>query len=147
MKKDVTIMSIIEDNRINGLLAELIAILDFKKNGYKIERTGIGSDFIVFKDGERDNQMYIEVKYNGAELSPLQLKQRRLLKKNGKVYFLYILRGWPQGRWVSRGTREMKRTPRVLRFRRPGPTSDTYNDSIQWLGYSKKTHEILEIGF
>ena len=30
----------------------------------------------------------------------------------------------------------MKRTPRVLRFRRPGPTSDTYNDSIQWLGYS-----------
>ena len=30
----------------------------------------------------------------------------------------------------------MKRTPRVLRFRRPGPTSDTYNDSIQWLEYS-----------
>ena len=82
-------MSIIEDNRINGLLSELIAILDFKKDGYEIERTGIGSDFIVFKDGERDNQMYIEVKYNGAELSPLQLKQRRLLKKNGKAYFVY----------------------------------------------------------
>ena len=29
-------MSIIEDNRINGLLSELIAILDFKKDGYKI---------------------------------------------------------------------------------------------------------------
>lgn len=82
-------MSVIEDNRINGLLAELIAILDFKKNGYKIERTGIGSDFIVFKDGERDKQMYVEVKYNGAELSSLQLKQKFLLKKNGKAYFLY----------------------------------------------------------
>ena len=82
-------MSVIEDNRINGLLAEVIAILDFKKNGYKIERTGIGSDFIVFKDGERDKQMYVVVKYNGAELSPLQLKQKFLLKKTGGGYFLY----------------------------------------------------------
>ena len=82
-------MSVIEDNRINGLLAEVIAILDFKKNGFKIERTGIGSDFIVYKEGEKDNQMHVEVKYNGAELSPLQLKQRRLLKKNGKAYFVY----------------------------------------------------------
>ena len=82
-------MSVIEDNRINGLLAEIVAILDFKKNGYKIEMTGIGSDFIVFKDGERDKQMYVEVKYNGAELSPLQLKQKFLLKKTGGGYFLY----------------------------------------------------------
>ena len=28
-------MSVIEDNRINGLLAELVAMLDFKKNGYE----------------------------------------------------------------------------------------------------------------
>ena len=82
-------MSVIEDNRINGLLAEIVAMLDFKKNGYKIERTGIGSDFIVFKEGERYNQIYVEVKYNGAELSPLQRKQKFLLKKNGTAHFVY----------------------------------------------------------
>ena len=82
-------MSVIEDNRINGLLAELVAMLDFKKNGYKIERTGIGSDFIVFKEGERYNQIYVEVKYNGAELSPLQRKQKFLLKKRGESHFVY----------------------------------------------------------
>ena len=82
-------MSVIEDNRINGLLAEIVAILDFKKNGYKIVRTGIGSDFIVFKEGEKDSQMYVEVKYNGAELSPLQIKQKFLLKKSGTAHFVY----------------------------------------------------------
>ena len=82
-------MSVIEDNRINGLLAEVIAILDFKKNGFKIERTGIGSDFIVYKEGEKDNQMHVEVKYNGAELSRLQLRQKFLLKKTGQAHFVY----------------------------------------------------------
>ena len=82
-------MSVIEDNRINGLLAEIVAILDFKKDGYKIERTGIGSDFIVFKEGEKDAKMYVEVKYNGAELSRLQLRQKFLLKKAGGTYFVY----------------------------------------------------------
>ena len=82
-------MSVIEDNRINGLLAEITAILDFKKNGYKIKRTGIGSDFIVYKEEEKDDQMYVEVKYNGAELSHLQLRQKFLLKKTGQEYFVY----------------------------------------------------------
>ena len=82
-------MSVIEDNRINGLLAEIVAILDFKKNGYKIERTGIGSDFVAYKEGEKDSQMYVEVKYNGAELSPLQIKQKFLLKRNGTAHFVY----------------------------------------------------------
>ena len=82
-------MSIIEDNRINGLLAEIVAILDFKKNGYKIEGTGIGSDFVAYKEGEKDSQMYVEVKYNGAELSPLQTKQKFLLKRNGTAHFVY----------------------------------------------------------
>ena len=82
-------MSVIEDNRINGLLAEIVAILDFKKNGFKIERTGIGSDFIVYKEGEKDDQMYVEVKYNGAELSRLQLRQKFLLKKTGQAHFVY----------------------------------------------------------
>ena len=82
-------MSIIEDNRINGLLAEIVAILDFKKNGYKIERTGIGSDFVAYKEGEKDSQVYVEVKYNGAELSPLQIKQKFLLKRNGTAHFVY----------------------------------------------------------
>ena len=82
-------MSVIEDNRINGLLAEIVAILDFKKDGYKIERTGIGSDFIAFKDEDKGAKMYVEVKYNGAELSRLQLRQKFLLKKAGGTYFVY----------------------------------------------------------
>ena len=88
-QRERKLYSVMEENRINGLLAELVAMLDFKKNGYKIERTGIGSDFIVFKEGERYNQIYVEVKYNGAELSPLQRKQKFLLKKRGESHFVY----------------------------------------------------------
>ena len=52
-----------EQNKLNGILAEIIAIQDFLSNGYEIKRTGIGSDFIAYKEipGGID-QTYVEVK-------------------------------------------------------------------------------------
>ena len=38
-----------EENKLNGVLAEIIAIQDFRSNGFQIRRTGTGSDFIAFK--------------------------------------------------------------------------------------------------
>ena len=37
-------------NKQNGLLAEKIAVDDFVANGFGIKKTGIGSDFIAFKN-------------------------------------------------------------------------------------------------
>ena len=79
-----------EQNKLNGILAEIIAIQDFLSNGYEIKRTGIGSDFIAYKKipGGID-QTYVEVKYGNASLSSLQKKQRFLAKKHNMGFFEY----------------------------------------------------------
>ena len=78
-------------NKQNGLLAEKIAIEDFVAQGFRIKKTGIGSDFIAFKkmSGKKEYQIYVEVKYNKAELSPLQKKKRSVMKKSGIDYLVY----------------------------------------------------------
>ena len=78
-------------NKQNGLLAEKIAREDFIEQGFSIRKTGIGSDFIAFKKtlGKKEYQIYVEVKYNKAELSPLQKKKRSAMKKSGVDYLVY----------------------------------------------------------
>jgi hypothetical protein len=78
-------------NKQNGLLAERIAREDFIEQGFSIKKTGIGSDFIAFKKtpGKKEHQIYVEVKYNKAELSPLQKKKRSAMKKSGIDYIVY----------------------------------------------------------
>ena len=78
-------------NKQNGLLAERIAIEDFIEQGFSIKKTGIGSDFIAFKKMpvKKGYQIYVEVKYNKAQLSPLQKKKRSAMKKSGIDYLVY----------------------------------------------------------
>ena len=78
-------------NKQNGLLAERIAIEDFVAQGFRIKKTGIGSDFIAFKKMpvKKGYQIYVEVKYNKAQLSPLQKKKRSAMKKSGIDYIVY----------------------------------------------------------
>jgi len=71
------------ENKIFGIIAEIIAILDYQSVGYQIRRTGIGSDFIAFNEFE---EIFVEVKYGNAQLSSLQRKQKTLAKKN-KIAF------------------------------------------------------------
>ena len=62
------------ENKIFGIIAEIIAILDYQSVGYQIRRTGIGSDFIAFNEFE---EIFVEVKYGNAQLSSLQRKQKK----------------------------------------------------------------------
>ena len=78
------------ENCINGFLAEIIAIQDFRDNGYQIKKTGIGSDFIAFRKipGGID-ETYVEVKFGSSELTQLQKKQKFLAKKFDTQFFEY----------------------------------------------------------
>ena len=78
------------ENCINGFLAEIIAIQDFRDNGYEIKKTGIGSDFIAFRKipGGID-ETYVEVKFGSSELTRLQKKQKFLAKKFDTQFFEY----------------------------------------------------------
>ena len=73
-------------NKIFGIIAEIIAILDYQSVGYKIRRTGIGSDFIASNEFE---EIFVEVKYGNAQLSSLQRKQKILAKKNKTAFQEY----------------------------------------------------------
>ena len=79
------------ENKQNGLLAEKIAVDDFVAQGFRIKKTGVGSDFIAYKSrpGTKEYQIYVEVKYNKAQLSPLQKKKRATMKKSGIDYLVY----------------------------------------------------------
>ena len=79
-----------EENKINGILAEMISIEDYRSYGFKIKRTGIGSDFIAFKEtDDKVEQIYVEVKYGNAELSTLQKRQKFLAKKHNMRFDEY----------------------------------------------------------
>ena len=79
-----------EKNKTFGVISEIIAILDFQSNGYNIRRTGIGSDFIAFRNiSDGLDEMYVEVKYGKATLSSLQKRQKFLAKKTKMRFFEY----------------------------------------------------------
>ena len=81
----------LENNILNGLIAEYLAINDFTNNGFHVKRTGIGSDFIASKIDSTGKlyQMYVEVKYNKSELSQKQKHKKFELKKKRIDYFVY----------------------------------------------------------
>ena len=81
----------LENNILNGIIAEHVAINDFIQNGFSIKRTGIGSDFIATKNdfSGKMYEMYVEVKYNKSELSQKQKQKKFAMKKQGKDYFVY----------------------------------------------------------
>ena len=79
-----------EENKINGILAEMISIEDYRSYGFKIKRTGIGSDFIAFKEtDDKVEQIYVEVKYGNASLSTLQKRQKFRARKHNMGFDEY----------------------------------------------------------
>ena len=78
-------------NIIKGKLAEHIAKNDYKKRGYKIIPTTIGSDFIAKKINNRSfhDSEYVEVKSGNAKPTKFQKRMMIKARKEGKKYSLY----------------------------------------------------------
>jgi len=81
---------ILKENILKGKLAEEIAKQDYIKNGFKIQQTGIGSDFIARKYCENSlYQEYVDVKSGNAKLTNKQKQTKKLLKKQNIPYSIY----------------------------------------------------------
>jgi disulfide oxidoreductase YuzD len=81
---------ILKENILKGKLAEEIAKQDYIKNGFKIQLTGIGSDFIARKYREDFlYQEYVDVKSGNAKLTNKQKQTKKLLKKQNISYSIY----------------------------------------------------------
>ena len=77
-------------NMIKGKIAEEIAKNDYQDHGFKIEETGIGSDFIATKrDGDTIHKEYVDVKSGNAKLTKKQIQTKSLLKKESIPYSVY----------------------------------------------------------
>lgn len=75
-----------------GKLGEKIAKEDYKNHGYKIIKTGIGSDFIAIKksdDSERPFKEFVEVKTGNSRTTKRQKSIMKKIKKTGKKYTIY----------------------------------------------------------
>lgn len=73
-----------------GKIAEEIAKEDYRKNGYRIISTKIGSDFIaVKKTNGKLQKEFVEVKTGKSTLSKIQKKTRNEVKKRGFRYSIY----------------------------------------------------------
>src|SRR2546428_1988301 len=75
-----------------GKLGENIAKDDYRKHGYKIIKTGIGSDFIALKtfdSSAKPLREFVEVKTGRARTSKKQRSIMKKIKKTGKKYTVY----------------------------------------------------------
>jgi hypothetical protein len=75
----------LKKNKKNGLVAERFFKLESAMNGYKVKRTGRGSDFKTKKSkllsSKKESWNLIEVKSGNSKLSPLQKKTKKKEKK------------------------------------------------------------------
>ena len=77
-------------NRIKGKVAEEIAKKDYLENGFKIQETGIGSDFIATKQiGNIVYKEYVDVKSGRAKLTKKQKQTKYQLRKKNINYTVY----------------------------------------------------------
>ena len=77
-------------NVIKGKIAEEIAKQDYIDNGFEIQETGIGSDFIAVKrHGNTIYKEYVDVKSGNAKLTKKQRQTKSLLKKDNIPYSVY----------------------------------------------------------
>ena len=81
---------ILKENVLKGRVAEEIAKQDYIENGFKIQQTGVGSDFVA-KKYLRDilYREYIDVKSGNARLTNKQKQTKKLLKKQNIPYSVY----------------------------------------------------------
>ncbi|MEM3982683.1 MAG: hypothetical protein QXJ21_07520 [Thermofilum sp.] len=71
-------------NRIKGELAESWARTKYEAMGYEVRRTRRGSDFrAIYRNvwGDVVEDKYVEVKSGDSQLSPLQRRMRKRLKR------------------------------------------------------------------
>ena len=88
--KDNSPQTILLQNIIKGKIAEQIAMKDYQDHGYRIVKTGIGSDFKVIKpEPNFIYQEYVDVKVGKARLTKKQQKMRHHLKRQGIKYSIY----------------------------------------------------------
>ena len=81
---------ILEKNVQKGRIAEEIAKQDYLDNGFEIQKTGIGSDFIAEKqNGNTIYKEYVDVKSGNAKLTKKQRETKNQLKKNKINYSVY----------------------------------------------------------
>jgi hypothetical protein len=76
-------------NILKGKIAEEIARSDYKNNGFQIVKTGIGSDFKVFKNNNSLLYEHVEVKQGNSRLTKRQKKTKNNLKQKGIPYSIY----------------------------------------------------------
>lgn len=77
-------------NVIKGKIAEEIAKQDYLDNGFEIQETGIGSDFIAIKKlGDTIYKEYVDVKSGNATLTKKQRQTKSQLKKQKINYSVY----------------------------------------------------------
>ena len=77
-------------NKIKGKIAEEIAKRDYVDNGFVIQKTGIGSDFIVTKQIENiQYREYVDVKSGNAKLTKKQKQTKFQLKRKNINYAIY----------------------------------------------------------
>ena len=76
-------------NKAKGALGQGYTRLQYELDGYHVERTGIGHDFLATRQIGRDGpaeKIYIETKTGpNAKLSPLQIKKKKELGKSYRV--------------------------------------------------------------
>lgn len=77
-------------NVIKGKIAEEIAKKDYQNNGFEIQETGIGSDFIAVKQiGATIFKEYVDVKSGNAKLTKKQRQTKSQLRKQNINYSVY----------------------------------------------------------
>ena len=90
IKQSNTPKEILQKNVLKGKLAEEIAKHDYIDNGFEIQKTGIGSDFIAIKKlGDIIYKEYVDVKSGNARLTKKQKQTKSLLKKDNIPYAIY----------------------------------------------------------
>lgn len=100
------------NNIMKGKLGEQIAELDYVNNGYSIQRTGIGSDFIAIKkidDSESVIYEFVEVKTGKAKPSKRQQNVMKNVKKSGKLYTVYRINDAFMSTYLHSMTNEQRR--------------------------------------
>ena len=82
---------IIFSNIQKGKLGEQIAKEDYERHGFKVIKTGRGSDFIAMKRGNLGKPYveFVEVKTGKAKPSRKQLLTMRKIRRTCKNYSIY----------------------------------------------------------
>lgn len=89
-KSNKSVRSTLVQNVMKGKIAEEIAKQDYTDNGFEIQETGIGSDFVAVKKiGDVTYTEYVDVKSGSARLTKKQRQTKSQLRKENINYVEY----------------------------------------------------------